>query len=93
MGTGLPSGRSASLARCWAQLTVQAGRRRSLGMINPAQSYLCSGDPRAHFGLGPVTSLDQIRVAWPDGLVEVFPGGTVDRLLTLERGQGQKVQP
>jgi hypothetical protein len=76
-----------------AVITIHAGGRRWLGMINPAQGYLCSGDPRAHFGLGSITSLDQIRVAWPDGLVEVFPGGAVDRLRNLERGKGQRVQP
>jgi hypothetical protein len=76
-----------------AVITVEAGGRRWLGLINPAQSYLCSGDPRAHFGLGTATQVDRIGVAWPDGLAEVFPGGGVDRVVQLQRGQGQKVRP
>ncbi len=76
-----------------AVITVQAGERRWLGMINPGQSYLCSGDPRAHFGLGTATSVDQIRVDWPDGLFEVFSGAGVDRVVQLERGKGHKVRP
>src|SRR5207237_691688 len=35
-----------------AEVTVKAGPRRWLGLVNPGSSYLCSNDPRAHFGLG-----------------------------------------
>jgi hypothetical protein len=76
-----------------AVVTVEAGGRRWLGLVNPAQSYLCSGDPRAHFGLGPVERVDAIRLAWPDGLTEVFPGTGVDRALQLARGKGRRVEP
>src|SRR5207247_60230 len=54
-----------------AVITLHAGGRRWLGLINPAQSYLSSGDPRAHFGLGTITAVDQIHVAWPDGSDEI----------------------
>src|SRR5205807_8134962 len=43
-----------------AVVMVQAGERRWIGLINPGQSYLCSGDPRAHFGLGPMARVDSI---------------------------------
>jgi hypothetical protein len=72
-----------------ARVTVRAGTRRWVGLVNPGQSYLCSGDPRAHFGLGPVERVESIRIDWPDGLAEDFPGGPVDRPLRLERGKGQ----
>jgi hypothetical protein len=75
-----------------AVITVQAGGRHWLGLVNPGQSYLCSGDPRAHFGLGPVEHVDVIRVDWPDGLAEVFPGTGVDQALRLERGKGEKAR-
>jgi hypothetical protein len=76
-----------------AVVTVQSRARRWIGAINPGQSYLCSGDPRAHFGLGSVTSFDLLRVLWPDGQAEEFPGGGVDRVITLERGRGRKATP
>jgi hypothetical protein len=76
-----------------AVITVEDGRRRWVGLINPAQSYLCSGDPRAHFGLGDVTSVERIFVAWPDGVMEEFPGGGVDRVILLKHGMGRKVRP
>src|SRR5205807_7476578 len=45
-----------------AVVTLHAGGRRWRGMINPGQSYLSSGDPRAHFGLGAVTRVDLLHV-------------------------------
>jgi hypothetical protein len=75
-----------------AVVTVAAGSRRWTSSVNPGQSYLCSGDPRAHFGLGASDHVDTIRIDWPDGLAEVFPGTGVDRALRLERGKGLKVK-
>ena len=76
-----------------AAITVSAGGRKHRGWINPGQSYLCSNDPRAHFGLGPVERIDSIRVDWPDGKGEVFPANGVDVVHRLERGKGQSVRP
>jgi hypothetical protein len=71
-----------------AVVTVVAGQKRWLRDINPAYSYLSSGDPRAHFGLGKVTTIDRIEVRWPDGTKESFPGGSVNREVTLQpRGE------
>ena len=64
-----------------AEVRVEAGSRRWIGLVNPAQSYLCSGDARVHFGLGKAERVDRIRIRWPDGSKEDFPGagrGSVD---------------
>jgi hypothetical protein len=72
-----------------AVVTVRAGGRRWVRLINPADSFLCSSDPRAHFGLGNAGHVDPIEVAWPDGSHETFAGGAADRLRVLRRGEGQ----
>jgi hypothetical protein len=73
-----------------AQITLQAGDRCWVSWINPSQSYLCSNDPRAHFGLGKVDTVDDIRVVWPNGDKESFDGGAVDRPILLRKGEGRK---
>jgi hypothetical protein len=72
-----------------AEVTVLAGARRWQRTINPGGSYLSHSDVRAHFGLGQAERVDSISVRWPDGPEEIFPGGAVDRFLTLRKGQGR----
>lgn len=74
-----------------AMVTVRAGGRDRLGWVNPGQSYLCSNDPRAHFGLGSADRTDEIRVRWPDGTEESFPGAAADRAVVLRKGEGAKI--
>jgi hypothetical protein len=54
--------------------------------VAPTYSYLSSGDPRAHFGLGSADRVDEVRVRWPDGIEESFGSLEVDRGHLLERG-------
>jgi hypothetical protein len=77
-----------------AEVTVRAGNRRWVRWTNPGYSYLCSNDPRAHFGLGPIGNVDAIDVLWPDGTRETFPGGPADVRpeLVLRKGTGQRVK-
>jgi hypothetical protein len=73
-----------------AEVTVVAGEKRWWRQINPGYSFLCANDPRAHFGLGGVTTIDRIEVLWADGRRDVFPGGGVDRIVEVEKsGRGK----
>lgn len=74
-----------------AEVYVRAGEQQWMRWINPGYSFLCSNDPRAHFGLGESANVDEIRVIWPDGAEERFAGGSIDREVTLRRGEGQMV--
>jgi hypothetical protein len=71
-----------------AEVRVRAGDRSWLRLINPASSFLCSNDVRAHFGLGAVERVDRIEVRWPDGAAETFPGCEADKKIVLTRGTG-----
>jgi hypothetical protein len=71
-----------------AEVRVRAGGRTWLRVVQPAGSYLCSGDARAHFGLGAAGRVDGIDVFWPDGRAETFAGGPADRLVVLRHGTG-----
>jgi hypothetical protein len=74
-----------------ALVRVRAGGREWVRLVNPAGSYLCSGDVRAHFGLGEAERVEAVEVTWPDATVEVFPGCSADRQLVLYRGAGKRV--
>ncbi len=72
-----------------AKITVVAGEKNLTRWVNPGYSYLSSSDPRAHFGLGAATAVDQIVVEWPDGTTETFPGIKADQILTIRKGTGK----
>ncbi|MDA1275715.1 MAG: CRTAC1 family protein [Verrucomicrobia bacterium] len=74
-----------------AEISITIGGRSQTVWVNPAQSYLCSNDPRAHFGLGSATQVESIRVVWPDGSEEQFAGVAADQIITLQRGFGKRL--
>jgi enediyne biosynthesis protein E4 len=69
-----------------AEITVKAGAKRWKRHVNPGYSFLCSNDPRAHFGLGAIDRIDAIEVVWPDGTEENFAGAPADQLVVLRKG-------
>jgi hypothetical protein len=71
-----------------AEVVVKAGGRSWVRVVTAGGSYLCSSDPRVHFGLGKTEKVDAIQILWPDGKKEVFAGAGVDQRLTLRRGDG-----
>ncbi len=75
-----------------AEVTVRAGDHSWVRWVNPGTSYLSSCDPRAHFGLGPAERFDWLRVVWPDGRAEEFPGGAVNRIVEVRQGEGTAVK-
>jgi hypothetical protein len=76
-----------------AEVRVDAGGRRRIGLVSPGYSYACSNDPQVHFGLDAIDRADGIEVLWPDGSLERFPGGVVDRIVLVRKGEGQAPAP
>jgi enediyne biosynthesis protein E4 len=74
-------------------IEVWAGERRWVRWLHPTESYLCSGEPRVHVGLGTVGAVDRIVVAWPDGSREVFAGVAADQPIELRKGEGKPAPP
>ncbi len=72
-----------------AEVRVLAGGKTRTVWLHPAESYLCSSEPRAHFGLGSSEEVDSIEILWPDGARETFPGGRADRRVELRKGEGR----
>ena len=72
-----------------ARVTISAGGTTQHREVQVAYSYCASNDPRAHFGLGPVSAIESVRVRWPDGSSEGFGALAADALHTLRRGEGR----
>jgi hypothetical protein len=50
-----------------ARITLRAGELTQFREIRSASGYLSTSDRRAHFGLGPVSLIDEIRIMYPSG--------------------------
>ncbi|MFQ5638966.1 MAG: CRTAC1 family protein [bacterium] len=70
-----------------AQIAVTIGEKKIKRLITPGYSFLSSNDPRAHFGLGSATTVDEILISWPDGTTDAFAGVEANQILVLYKGQ------
>ncbi len=72
-----------------ARVTALAGGRRFVGLVPSGGSYLSSSEAVCHLGIGPLESVDELEIVWPDGEVERFPGTLAAGEITLVRGDGR----
>jgi hypothetical protein len=80
---GVKSNRSAIGARVLARY---GGKTQAQAVLSQSSFYSCN-DPRLHFGLGSVSSVD-LDVYWPNGLHESIKQIPANQLITLREGVG-----
>ena len=80
---GVKSNRSAIGAR----VLVHYGNKTQARAVLSQSSFFSCDDPRLHFGLGSVTTVD-IDIFWPSGLRESFKQVSTNQLITLKEGIG-----
>jgi hypothetical protein len=68
------------------EITVE-GKTRYLEVRSGA-SFQSANDPRAFFGLGSATRVDQIVVRWPSGKIDKAGPESADQELVIEEGKG-----
>jgi hypothetical protein len=71
-----------------SRVFVRCGSRSWIDEVRSGSSYSSSNDLRLHFGLGDCAQLESIRVRWPNGREETFPGRSADQIVTLKEGSG-----
>jgi hypothetical protein len=81
---GVKSNRSAIGSR----VLVHYGGKTQAQAVVSQSSFYSSNDPRLHFGLGAVTTVD-IDVHWPSGSKETYKGITAGQLVTFREGVGR----
>jgi enediyne biosynthesis protein E4 len=52
--------------------------------------FLLQGDKRIHVGLGAVSRVDEIRIRWPSGTVQVLRDVDVDQILRVREPVGKR---
>jgi hypothetical protein len=80
---GTKSNRSAIGSR----VLVHYGGKIQAQCLTSQSSYLSANDPRLHFGLGEITSVD-IEILWPTGVSEKLLKVTADQLVSIREGKG-----
>ena len=74
----------------WVGIRVPGGDRWH--RVRTSRSYASASDPRLLFGLGRSEEVSEVRVQWPGGRSESWPGPPVDRYTTLVQGTGRPVE-
>ncbi len=80
---GTKSNRSAIGTR----VVAAYGGRKQAQERTAQSSFLCSNDPRLHFGLGTAETAD-LEVWWPSGRRDRFEGVAAGQLITIREGDG-----
>jgi hypothetical protein len=68
-----------------AKVSIRAGGRTQVRVIDAGSGYLCQMEPVAHFGLGTFTAVDTVTVTWPDGAAHSVTSPGIDQLLRIAR--------
>jgi len=71
-----------------ARLEAEDAGRTQVREYGASSSYLSGGEEAVHFGLGAANSVN-LRVYWPGGREQYFPGLPADQRLTLVEGSAQ----
>jgi hypothetical protein len=67
-----------------AVVTLEAGERKQIRVIDSGSGYLCQMEPVAHFGLGQIDSAQRFSVRWPDGTSVTIDEPDIDTLIRVE---------
>ncbi len=77
-------GRKSNRQGIGARVTLETEVSRQVREVHAGDSYLSSGDPRVHFGLGKARQIRRLEIRWPSGVVQTVPGAVPGRYLTVE---------
>ncbi len=70
------------------RITLDSGDRQ-FARVSRVSSYLSSNDVRCHFGLAENSSVQEVRVTWPSGVVQTLRSVRANRFLEIEEPEVQ----
>ena len=80
----IPKGKGTNTFGVGTKAEVWAAGEYLVNYNYPSKGFESSVEPNLHFGLGEITTLDSVRLTWPDGLTEVRKDLEVKGSLTLK---------
>lgn len=66
-----------------ARITAKTAASTQLREVKAGGSFASSNDPRAHFGLGPHTVIDELTVVWPSGKRSILRDVKANQILSI----------
>jgi enediyne biosynthesis protein E4 len=76
-----------------AKVTAHIGERRIIRHRKGGGSYCSASDSRLHFGTGAATTVDQVEIRWPSGLVQKMGPLAADRGYLIIEGDAKPHDP
>ena len=66
-----------------ARVIAVVGQHHLTREVRSGSSYLSQSDLRLHYGLGPATQVDRLKVRWPDGAKQILENVPADQFVTV----------
>lgn len=85
-------GRNQNTLAVGAKVTLKATGKTFYEEQMPNRGFQSSVDPRLNFGLGPVSTIDTLRVDWPDGKQSLLTGVKVNQTLRMDEAQAKTAE-
>ncbi len=63
-----------------AEVTIEAGGRRQMEIVDGGSGFASQNDRRVHFGLGAEPNVDRVVILWPSGSTQIIERPQADRL-------------
>ncbi len=67
-----------------AEVRITSPKGLQFATVSTSGSYLSSNDKRVHFGLGAETTIQNIEIRWPSGIVQTMKNVRADQVLRVD---------
>ena len=67
-----------------AIVELRYGQQQQMYEHSPYRGYLSTQEATAHFGLGSVTTIDEVKIIWPNGRTQRLRNVRADQVLTVD---------
>ena len=69
-----------------SRVTLRSGGKTQMRIVDAGSGYLCMQEPVAHFGLGTVTTVDYVKVQFPNGQEKTIQNPSIKQVLEVKSG-------